>query len=550
MNLESGLQIDLIGGIRRRAKLAALIAGVCVLGSYWVAMALKNQYTSSATIFVEPQAISEELIRSGAGETDLNRRLSLMSAQILSRPRLSRIIDELELYKKESKTMLREEVIDLMRSRLVIAPVLPEIGGETRKRKDEEAISTFEIIFTADKPDTAAAVAQRLANDFIREHIEERVNVTQKSLEFIDAEQNRIATRAREVEAQIRDLKTANAGKLPEDMATNQRLLERASQDLRDARRELDGAQSEVAFWENQSLAAAASMSPNDDASPIRKLQVLELQLSELKAKGYTPKHPDVIKTEQEIREVQAQIDASEEESDDEAPAMNAAQQNAEASKRRAQMQVKATQQEIERLQAQVQEISARLEETPKIASQLEQLERDQQHLAERFRDYAKRRQEASVQVDLERRQLGEQFRILEAAYPSPTPSFPNRPLIVVMGLLLGLAFGTAAAVMMEGVDTSYHGARDLQSSLGIPVLAAIPRILLESDRLAARRQLVRNAVAVATVTVFCLVGGAGTYVFVNGAPGFVRSVFQGEEPAPAATAPGPTAGTGPGTGS
>jgi polysaccharide chain length determinant protein (PEP-CTERM system associated) len=545
MNLENGLQIDLIGGIRRRAKLAAIIAGGFVLASYWVAMALKNEYQSAATIFVEPQAISEELIRSGAGATDLNRRLSLMSAQILSRPRLSRIIDELELYKKESKSMLREEVIGLMRSRITIAPVISELGGETRQSKNEEAISTFRITFTAEKPSVAAAVAQRLANDFIREHIEERVNVTQKSLEFIDAEQTRVSNRVREIDAQVGDLKTENAGRLPEDLMTNQRLQERTLSELRNAQRELDAAESEVTFWENQVLAAGSTASGND-VSPERRLQQIELQLAAYKAKGFTAKHPDVLAAEEEKRALQQQIESG---GEDDAPA-NAAQQGAEASKRRAQMQVKAATQEIARLQAEVDEVSARIEATPRVAAQLELLERERRQLTDRFNDYAHRRQEASVQVDLERRQLGEQFRILEAAYPNPDPSAPNRPLIVVMGLLLGLAFGTAAAVMLEGADTSYHGARDLQSSLGIPVLAAIPRILLESDRLAARRQLVRSAVAVATVTVFCLVGGAGTYVFVNGAPGFVRAVFQGEEPAPAATAPGPTAGTGSGTGS
>ena len=225
MSLQAGIQLsDLQGVLRRRAGVVAGVALVVALGVYWVAMALPNEYESSATIFVEPQAISQELVRAGV-ESDLAHRLNLMTSQILSRPRLSRVIDELDLYEDESKTMLREEVIQMMRDRIRIIPVVPEIEVE-RRRRDGPEINTFTIGFTADTPVRAAAVAQRLANDFIREHIEARVQVTQKSLEFIDSEQQRLSARIRAVESQIAQVKGENSGSLPEDLSTNYRLLE------------------------------------------------------------------------------------------------------------------------------------------------------------------------------------------------------------------------------------------------------------------------------------------------------------------------------------
>jgi len=121
------------------------------------------------------------------------------------------------------------------------------------------------------------------------------------------------------------------------------------------------------------------------------------------------------------------------------------------------------------------------------------------------------------VQADLERRQLGEQFRVLEAAFPPTEPSAPNRQLLLVIGAMAGLAIGGGVGILLEGADSSIHGARELQTGLGVPVLASIPAILLESDRavLARRRWLLGAAAAV--ITVVCLAGGAATYYVVNG---------------------------------
>ena len=66
-------------------------------------MALPNEYESSSTILVEPQSVPKELVEAGVPDSDLNPRLHLMTAQILSRARLSRIIDELGLYKEETE---------------------------------------------------------------------------------------------------------------------------------------------------------------------------------------------------------------------------------------------------------------------------------------------------------------------------------------------------------------------------------------------------------------------------------------------------------------
>src|SRR5215468_4610330 len=137
MNIDGGLQISDLGAIlRRRAKVSAATALGVMLVVYWVAMALPNVYTSYATVLVEPQAVAEELVKAGVAQSDINQRLHLMTAQILARPRLSKIIDDFGLYKDESKYLLREEIIDRMRDDVRVEPVVPELEQKAARTRE------------------------------------------------------------------------------------------------------------------------------------------------------------------------------------------------------------------------------------------------------------------------------------------------------------------------------------------------------------------------------------------------------------------------------
>ncbi len=528
MDLEPGLQIDLLGALRRRAMLGALVAGGVFLLSYWVAMALPNRYESYATLLVEPQSVSDILVEAGAPETEVNSRLHIMTAQILSRPRLSRIIDELNLYQEESLTVSREDVIDLMRSRIRVVPVVPELEVVRTRSVREVEINTFQVYFSARTPNTAAQVAQRLANDFIEKHIAERVEMTQTSLEFIEAERARLENTMLTVEQRIARAKDANPGQLPEDFNANQRLLEGTISDLRQAQRQLDIARSDEAVWAHQvRTAGETARGPRDGASPSRKLELLELSVAELRARGFTDKHPDMLTTQLEIEALRQKVESGTAEEGDGPPTY--AQQSAISERQRSTLRVQLAEREGERLVAQIEEIRNRMEATPRVAEQLDALGREHAQLSESLRDFANRHLEASVQANLERRQLGEQFRIVEPAFPPPSPNSPNRLVILVVGLFLGLALGGMTGVAVENFDTSLHAARDLQSAVKLPVFASIPAIVLDSDRADMNRRRLRYAAATMAVVVVCLFGGAASYVVVNGRPGWLTFQADGQ---------------------
>jgi len=66
--------------------------------------------------------------------------------------------------------------------------------------------------------------------------------------------------------------------------------------------------------------------------------------------------------------------------------------------------------------------------------------------------------------------------------------------------------------------------------AVGIPVLAVIPSILFDPDMAAIRRRRRWRILIAGFVTSFCLVGGVVTYLFVNGAPGWMMAILSGEK--------------------
>ena len=88
-----------------------------------------------------------------------------------------------------------------------------------------------------------------------------------------------------------------------------------------------------------------------------------------------------------------------------------------------------------------------------------------------------KKSQDAQQAENLEKRQKGEQFRVIDPARLPEKPFSPDIPKILLIGLLAGLGCGLAAAFLREQMDRSFHDAADVEITLGLKVLATIPKI-------------------------------------------------------------------------
>jgi capsular polysaccharide biosynthesis protein len=106
------------------------------------------------------------------------------------------------------------------------------------------------------------------------------------------------------------------------------------------------------------------------------------------------------------------------------------------------------------------------------------------------------KKEESKIAADLERRQIGEQFSILDAARLPERPYSPNRQQISLGGVVAGLCVGLALVGALEYRDRSFRTDAEVTTLIELPVLAAVP--LMRSA--AERRRRLRRIVVVNTL--------------------------------------------------
>jgi len=106
--------------------------------------------------------------------------------------------------------------------------------------------------------------------------------------------------------------------------------------------------------------------------------------------------------------------------------------------------------------------------------------------------------EESKISANLERRQIGEQFKILDSARPAEKPFSPNRMMINLGGVMGGLIMGLMFAAFLEYRDASFRSQDEVTIVLSLPVLAQIPLISTPAElQLLRRKRLIIAAAAV-----------------------------------------------------
>jgi uncharacterized protein involved in exopolysaccharide biosynthesis len=220
--------------------------------------------------------------------------------------------------------------------------------------------------------------------------------------------------------------------------------------------------------------------------SPLQaQLQTAQNEL--LRLKGiYTLNHIEIRKVSEQIKQLQDQLMVDEKEKEnkekekeiettEESPIINPEIENLKN-------QLLVTNKEIERLKTEKARINEqitvyekRLEESPHVELQLAALMRDYGNTKDLYEDLLQKKFEAEQAENLEKRQQGEQFRILDPAVLPRIPFKPNPKKILFLGIFAGLGIGFGLAFMAEMLDKSVKSVKDAEKYLKVPVLAAIP---------------------------------------------------------------------------
>ncbi len=514
-----GLEYALEVALRR--KWVALVAFAVAFAAFAsVATSLPDLYRATATVLVESQHVSEELVRTSVS-SELDTRIQRIRQELTSRGRLGDLITRLDLYRDlRAKGVPFDEVIEQMRRDLQL-----DLQGVDQMSVRSPTVA-FTISYSGRDPQTVAQVANVLASYYVDENTRMRAGQAAHTAEFLKVQLADIKKQLDDQDRRASAFKLTHLGELPQQIEANLGSLERLNTQLRlnaesqlraiDRRDRIEAQMTETQNAERQGAPLSARAA---------ELAKLKQELSEMR-RQFSDAYPDVIRIKSEI----ASLERQDREAAPVAPAAPAAPR-VDQKDRLAQSlgdverELAALKDEEVALRGAIASYERRVENVPKRQEEFQALSRDYETTKERYDTLLKRYEEAQLAANLEQGQKVEQFRVLDTAIPPRNPSAPGRLRLLVAGLIAALVFAAGVVVLAEKLDTSFHSLEELRANVSGLTLFSIP--IIESPSVT-RRQWGLVAFRVATVVIAIAVIVAGFRYVARDNEKLVRIVARG----------------------
>lgn len=477
---------------RRKWQIALPAAVIAAAASWWIHR-LPDRYQSYALLLVVPQRVPETFVRSTVAMRSSDR-LQAITQQLLSRTELERIIQEFDLYADQRKTATMQDIVDSMRTRdIEIKPVKGD---------------AFRLGFVSESPEVAKRVVERLVSLFIDQTSVDRAALAEGADQFLETQLEDARRRLIENETKLTEYRRLHNGELPTQLEANVRGLHNTEMQLQVLADSLNRDRDRQLMLERSlkdanlsALVEGGARAVADPSAPTAAEQVerAEATLRDMQS-TLTAQHPDVVTMKQTLAELRKRAESErtrqgEKGGRDTAEAMRVSRlEDLRAELSEVERHVAQKTADQERLHRALASYQKRIEGGPAREAELTALTRDYDTLQQNYRGLLAKKQESSMAANLERQQIGAQFKVLDPARLPEEPFAPNRGRLYALAALAGLGIGLLAAASFERFDPRLRTQDDVLAALGLPVLATIPAV-------SASRPRGRRTAAVLSVT-------------------------------------------------
>jgi polysaccharide chain length determinant protein (PEP-CTERM system associated) len=507
---------DVLRILYGRKWLLIVPLAVAATAAALVAKRMPSIYKSETLIQVIPQRIPESYVRSTV-TARLGDRLGAIQQTILSRSHLERIIRDFNLYPEDRKALVMEDVVTRMRDQDVKVRV--------------ERGDAFTVSFVSRDPRIAQKVTERLGSLFIDEYLRDRETLAEQTSQFLEGQLEDAKRRLLEHETKLQDYRSRYADELPPQVGSNVQAIQNAQMQLQSLAQGMNNdrerrlmVERQIADLEANEVVSVpvppAGGEASTSATTADQLEAAQALRRNLRLR-FTADHPDVVA-------INRRIVALEEKLRTEAPVAAAVPgakprpvSAAEVIRQSRLRDLRASLEDIDRdfaskragqeqLRTAIAGFQAKLAAGPKRESELVELTRDYSTIQSVYSDLLAKREASKLSANVERQQIGEQFKILDPARVPERPFSPNRIRIIGLGSAFGLAFGLALIGLLEYRDTTFKSEDEIRQILQLPVLAQVP-IMVSDRELTVRRRWRLVAVVAGMVLVL---GSAAVLAF------------------------------------
>ncbi|MDJ0941252.1 MAG: GNVR domain-containing protein [Woeseiaceae bacterium] len=454
---------------------------ICLFG--WLAVyALPDTYESEATLYVDTSSTLRPLLEQMTIGNDVLSRVEMVRTAMTGRPLLLRVARDTDLHLRAGTPEQMDNLIEGMRERISIL---------NDPRRDP---SLYNIRYRDESPVAAQAVVGSMLNMFIEDSLGESRVDTEKAQAFLRQELQKLEQDLQRAETELAEFKKQNVGKMPGESGTYfERLqssmdeLEATQSTLRLARRKHDALIQQLAGEQPLLDSSTGQQSELDQRISDNQSRLEELQLR------FTDLHPDVIAVKESLEQLRAQKQAQLDElaaGDGTGIASdNPVFQNIQIELTTVNVQIETLLEQEATQQRRIAELRELIDVLPQVEAQLARLTRDYDVHQVQYQDLLQRLEIAELSESAE--QSDEvQFRIIDPPRLPDDAVAPNRPLLLLVVLVGGLAAGAGLAFLGNQLKPVFHDVMSLRDVTGMPVLGSVTGLRTQGRNAGRSRQV------------------------------------------------------------
>jgi len=451
-------------------------AGVAV-GLYW-----PKYYTSEATIFIEEENILGPLMQGAAVQTDVVDRAKLAREIVYGRDILLQILEEGGWLEEKPSPLQQEQLLESMRSRLVIKNASMNLLRFSYKDIDAERSYT---------------TLKRVVDMFVSESLATKLDESRSAFEFIDKQVKEYHQKLKLAEDELKKFRSGNvdirSGSMQEITTRIQELQTRVTTIEQELREERIKKQTLLAQLSGEAETAAGLSRAEEYRKRIIELQS---QLDTLLL-NYHDTYPDVVRVRNQIQDLKNALKREESDKKNNSSGNTIVIEGVEVDERiqaspvyqQLRTDLYATNSLIQTLASRLTDAKKSLEiqaelgrRTHELQATLAELERDYQVNSDIYQDFLRRREAARVSMNVDLEQKGLNLRIDEPPYLPSSTSGLGLTHFLAGGFALGLLLPIGILFGVLQIDPRIRNASQLNQFTDIPIIGMVNEFYAESE--------------------------------------------------------------------
>jgi uncharacterized protein involved in exopolysaccharide biosynthesis len=490
------------------------IAGGTALATFM----LPNEYESRLKILVK-NVRAEVLItperttgtngppNEDVSETQINSEIELLTSKDL----LNQVVTECGLARQQGPSLAQrlslkdaphneagrvEQASARLAKDLVITPV--------------KKANIVEITYSSSSPQVAATVLRKLADLYLEKRV--KLHRPAGTYEFFKSQADQYEQQLRDAEKQLSSFQQGmNVVSLSQQKDLTVTKMTDAKSKLLETEVFLKEVSERINRLEQQMRTLQPRIVTQSRALPnqysAERLNTMLVELQNRRTQLLSKFRSDdrlVHEIDKEIQTTKAALDkASNQTATEQSTDLNPLRQTLDMELARARVDQAGAQARHSSLAGQVRDYQAQLSRLEGSTSEYQDLTRRVKEAENNYQLYEKKREESRIADELDQNKITN-VSLAEAPVQSQLPSRPNRPLNLLLGLVMGVLVSLGCAITAEFFRESVETPRELELSSGAQVLATIPKLARGRGSLIIdkRRLLTAGSETAAEVTV------------------------------------------------